>query len=153
MIARTWTQCDRSNVPVRCVCFRPSSHLREVFMEAMKKLHNDDLGKLLVRIAIGGLMLFHGVSKILSGPGQIIDIVNQNNLPSFAAYGVYIGEVAAPVFVLLGIWTRPAALVMAINMIVAVALQHRAQIFTLDKITGAWAIELPALYFLGSLAL
>ena len=60
---------------------------------------------------------------------------------------------AAPVFVLLGIWTRPAALVMAINMIVAVALQHRAQIFTLDKITGAWAIELPALYFLGSLAL
>ena len=122
-------------------------------MEAMKKVHNDDLGKLLLRIAIGGLMLFHGVSKVLSGPGQIIDLVNQNNLPSFAAYGVYIGEVAAPVFVLLGIWTRPAAFVMAINMIVAVALQHRAQIFTLDKMSGAWAIELPALYFLGSLAL
>lgn len=122
-------------------------------MEAMKKLHNDDLGKLFVRIAIGGLMLFHGVSKVLTGPGQIIDLVNRNNLPSFAAYGVYIGEVAAPVFVLLGIWTRPAALVMAINMLFAVALQHRTQILALDPQSGAWAIELPALYFLGSIAL
>jgi putative oxidoreductase len=122
-------------------------------MEAMKKVLNDDLGKLIVRIAIGGLMLFHGVAKILSGPGQIIELVNQNNLPSFAAYGVYIGEVAAPVFVLLGIWTRPAAAIMAINMVIAVALQHRTQIFALDKMSGAWAIELPALYFLGSVAL
>jgi putative oxidoreductase len=122
-------------------------------MEALKKLHNDDLGKLVLRLSIGGLLLFHGVSKILSGPGPIIDVVNQNNLPSFAAYGVYIGEVVAPIFVLLGIWTRPAALVMAINMVVAVALEHRAQIFTLDKMSGAWAIELPGLYFFGALAL
>ncbi len=98
-------------------------------MEALKKLHNDDLGKLVLRFSIGGLMLFHGVSKILSGPGPIIEVVNQNNLPSFAAYGVYVGEVVAPIFVLLGIWTRPAALIMAINMVVAVALEHRAQIF------------------------
>ena len=122
-------------------------------MEALKKLHNDDLGKLVLRLSIGGLMLFHGVSKILSGPGPIIDVVNQNDLPAFAAYGVYVGEVVAPIFVLLGIWTRPAALIMAINMIVAVALEHREQIFTLDKMSGAWAIELPALYFLGSIAL
>ncbi len=122
-------------------------------MEALKKLHNDDLGKLVLRLSIGGLMLFHGVSKILSGPGPIIEVVNQNNLPSFAAYGVYIGEVVAPVFVLLGICTRPAAVILAINMVVAVALQHRGQIFALDQMSGAWAIELPALYFLGSLAL
>ena len=122
-------------------------------MEALKKLHNDDLGKLILRLSVGGLMLFHGVSKILSGPGPIIDVVNQNGLPAFAAYGVYIGEVVAPIFVLLGIYTRPAALVMAINMVVAVALQHRAQIFTLDKMSGAWAIELQGLYFLGSIAL
>ena len=126
-------------------------------MEALKKLHNDDLGKLVLRFSIGGLMLFHSVSKILSGPGPIIEVVNQYNLPSFAAYGVYVGEVVAPIFVLLGIWTRPAALIMAINMVVAVALEHRAQIFTLDntldKMSGAWAIELPALYFLGSIAL
>ena len=74
-------------------------------------------------------------------------------MPEFVAYGVYLGEVVAPVFVLLGLWTRPAALVMAINMIVAVALEHRTQIFALDKMSGAWAIELPALYFLGSVAI
>jgi putative oxidoreductase len=122
-------------------------------MEALKKLHNDDLGKLILRFAIGGLMLFHGVGRILRGPGEIIQVVNQNDLPSFAAYGVYLGEVVAPVFVLLGIWTRPAALVMAINMVIAVALQHRGQVFALDKDSGAWAIELPGLYFFGALAL
>jgi putative oxidoreductase len=122
-------------------------------MEALKKLHNDDLGKLILRFAIGGLMLFHGVAKIASGPGPTIEIVNQNNLPAFAAYGVYLGEVVAPVFVLLGIWTRPAALVMAINMIIAVALQHRGEVFALDKDSGAWKIELPALYFFAALAL
>jgi putative oxidoreductase len=122
-------------------------------MEALKKLHNDDLGKLILRIAIGGLMLFHGVSKILTGLEPILEIVKANRLPEFVAYGVYLGEVVAPVFVLLGLWTRPAALVMAINMIVAVALEHRTQIFALDKMSGAWAIELPALYFLGSVAI
>src|SRR5262249_928231 len=122
-------------------------------MESLKKLHNDDLGKLILRLAVGGLMLFHGVAKIASGPGDIIKVVNQNNLPSFSAYGVYLGEVVAPVFVLLGIWTRPAALVMAINMVIAIALEHRSEVFALDKESGAWKIELPALYFFAALAL
>lgn len=58
-----------------------------------------------------------------------------------------IGEVVAPIMILLGIWTRPAALVVAINMIVAVLLVHAAEFFTLSK-TGGRALELQGFFFL-----
>lgn len=73
-------------------------------------------------------------------------------LPAFIAYGVLIGEVVAPLLVLANRWVVPAALVMAFNMVVAVALVHASQIFTLGK-SGGWALELQGLYFFGSLAI
>ncbi|CAA6806270.1 MAG: Unknown protein, partial [uncultured Sulfurovum sp.] len=37
----------------------------------MKFFNNDDLGKLILRLMIGGLMLFHGISKLQNGVGFI----------------------------------------------------------------------------------
>ena len=54
--------------------------------------------------------------------------------------------------VLINRFVAPAALVMAFNMVVAVALVHASQVFTLGK-TGGWALELQGLYFFGSLAI
>ncbi|MDF3034984.1 MAG: DoxX family protein, partial [Paucimonas sp.] len=51
-----------------------------------------------------------------------------------------------PALVLIGLWTRPAALVIAINMIVAVLLVHTKEFFTMTQ-TGGWALELQAFYF------
>ena len=34
-------------------------------------LRNTDFGLLLLRLTIGGLMLFHGVSKLINGVGPI----------------------------------------------------------------------------------
>jgi putative oxidoreductase len=61
-------------------------------------------------------------------------------------YGVYIGEVVAPLLILVGLFTRPAALIVAINMIVAVLLAHTSQFFTLNE-TGGWALELQGMFF------
>ena len=36
-----------------------------------KTLSHDDAGKLLLRLAVGGLMLFHGLHKLLDGVGGI----------------------------------------------------------------------------------
>lgn len=47
---------------------------------------NTDTGLLLLRISIGGLMLFHGVAKIIHG----IDFLSGMGI---FGYAVYIGEV------------------------------------------------------------
>jgi hypothetical protein len=60
-------------------------------------------------------------------------------------YLVYVGEVVAPLLILVGLFTRAAALVVVINMIVALLLVHTSQFFTLNN-TGGWALELQGLY-------
>ena len=112
----------------------------------------DDLGKLLLRVSIAALVLFHGVSKLIGGPAFIVGLVTKIGLPAPFGYMVYVGEVIAPLLVIVGLWTRAAALVIAINMIVAVLLVHTGEFFTMSK-TGGWALELQGLYFFGALAI
>lgn len=113
---------------------------------------NPDLGILILRLSIGILMLLHGISKMTNGIGMIENIVVTNGLPAFIAYGVYIGEVIAPMLIILGVATRFSAVVFAVNCLVATLLVHSSVIFTLGK-SGGWAIELLGLFFFGALAL
>ncbi|HET7527865.1 MAG TPA: DoxX family protein, partial [Burkholderiaceae bacterium] len=99
------------------------------------------------------LMLFHGASKLMNGIGGLPGMVSALGVPGFLAYAVYLGEVVAPLFVLSGFFVAPAALVMAINMIVAVSLAHVPQLFTLNARTGGYALELQAFFFFGSIAI
>jgi len=71
-----------------------------------------------------------------------------------AAFGclVYVGEVVAPLLLILGAWTRVAALVIVINMVVAVAMVHGAQLATLSP-SGGWALELQGFYLATALAI
>lgn len=115
-------------------------------------MNGQDLGKLVLRVTVGALLLLHGFAKLRHGVGGIGAGLTAHGLPSALAYGVFLGEVVAPIFVLLGTYTRLAAAVVAINMVVAVALVHSGDVLHLGK-SGGWAIELPALYALGALAL
>lgn len=114
--------------------------------------HRPAAGFFLLRLTVAGLMLLHGISKLLHGVGPIEGMVVNAGLPAFTAYGVLIGEVVAPLFVLANRFVVPAALVMAFNMMVAVALAHTSQLFTLGK-SGGWALELQGLFFFGSLVI
>ncbi|HET6486881.1 MAG TPA: DoxX family protein, partial [Spirochaetia bacterium] len=82
----------------------------------------EDVGKLVLRITVAGLLLFHGVAKILHGIEGIRGDMTRIHLPEILAYAVYIGEVIAPLFVLVGAWTRIAALIILIDLVVAVLL-------------------------------
>ena len=113
---------------------------------------SDDAGKLLLRLAVGVLVLLHGVFKIGAGPGFVLKMLAAHNLPGALGYLVYIGEILAPVLIIVGLWTRPAALVVAINMIVAIALVHTGQFLEMTK-QGGWALELQGLYLFGALAI
>ena len=44
-------------------------------------LENADLGKLIIRLTLGGLMLFHGIAKLLNGIGFIEGELASHGLP------------------------------------------------------------------------
>ena len=111
----------------------------------------DDIGKLVLRAALAILLLFHGVSKLMGGIGFISGMLGKAGLPPALGYLVYIGEVVAPLLMLLGIWTRAAAIVVVINMIVALLLVHTGQFFTMSQ-TGGWALELQGFYLASAIA-
>lgn len=114
--------------------------------------NTDDLGKLLLRLVLGILILLHGIAKITAGPAYIISTVTAIGLPAAFGYLVYVGEVLAPVLLIVGIWTRPAALVIVGNMVFAIFLVHMKQLGTLND-QGGWALELQGMFLVTALAL
>jgi putative oxidoreductase len=125
-------------------------------MQAFNKLHNDDLGKLVLRLTVGGLMMFHGIAKLSDGFETVRKIgggLAGKGLPEFIAYGVLIGEVIVPILLIVGYFTRPAAIILILNMIVAIWLAHPQDFFKLSAQGGAWALELQGFYLFGALAI
>lgn len=112
---------------------------------------NTDLGLLVLRVAVGLLMLLHGIAKI-GNTGFIEGMLAEKGLPEFMAYGVYITEVIAPLLILIGLRTRLAAAAYALGVLFIIGLVHADQIFSLTK-NGGWELELVGLYLLGSVAL
>ncbi|MBX6317278.1 DoxX family protein [Pigmentiphaga sp.] len=112
----------------------------------------DDLGKLLLRVTIGVLMLMHGIPKVIGGIGFVKSLLASHHLPTALGYFVYVGEVVAPILLLVGLYARVGGLLVAINMVVAIALAHSNQIFSVTK-NGAWALELQGLYLFGGLVI
>lgn len=113
---------------------------------------HQDFGRLLLRLTFGILMLFHGVAKIQHGTGWIEQSLQSQGIPGFVAYGVYIGEIIAPILIIIGLFTRPAAFIYAINLVVAVLMVGTGKIFTLTQV-GAWGLENEAMFFLGGVAI
>ena len=114
-------------------------------------LDNADLGKLIIRLTLGGLLLFHGVAKLLNGIGFVESQLASHGLPTILAYGVYIGEIIAPLMVILGYQTRMGALIIVFNMIVAIALVHGHQLLTLSG-SGGWSLELQGFFLFTAMA-
>jgi len=116
-------------------------------------LLDEDTGKLIVRLSVAGLMLFHGIAKIMH-PGSLDFIggmLAAYGLPAILAYGVYIGEVVAPLMVIVGWKARIGGLVMALNMLFAIVLAHTGDFFSLSE-HGGWMIELQMFYLLSAVA-
>jgi putative oxidoreductase len=110
-----------------------------------------DAGRLVLRLTLGILILLHGIAK-LSGPiDPIAGMVTKIGLPGALAYGVYIGEILAPILLIVGVWTRAAAIVVVINMIFAVLLAHADEVFKLGA-QGGYALELQALFLFMAVA-
>ena len=112
----------------------------------------EDLGRLILRLAVGGLLLLHGIGKLMHGIAPLYPLLEAKGLPSVIAYGVYLGEVVGSLLVILGILTRLGGILIFLNMAIAIFLAHMGDLGTLNQ-GGGWQVELPVLYMLGGLSI
>ena len=114
----------------------------------MNQAAMQDLGRLLLRVTLGALVLLHGIAKLRGGMAGIEGMVVAQGWPGVLAYGVLVGEVLAPLMLLLGFHARIGAALVAVNMLFAIALAHLGQLGQLNG-QGGWALELQGM-FLGT---
>jgi putative oxidoreductase len=115
----------------------------------------DDAGKLILRLGFGVLFLLHGIHKLMNHPGSLEWISSQlveNGLPAWLAWGVYAGEVVAPIMIILGLYARMGALLTTITMIFAIYLAHANELLQMTE-HGGWALELQGMFLLVSLVI
>lgn len=110
----------------------------------------NDIAKLILRVSVGVMMLFHGFDKVINGIDGIKQLTVSAGFLEFLAYSVFIGEVVVPIFILLGAYARAVSLVLAFNMTVAIFLAYGNSLFSLGK-HGAPVFELPFLYLVMSI--
>jgi len=121
-------------------------------MNALQKEESNNKGFLLLRITIGVLILFHGIANMNSGYAFIKELLDGYGIPSLLAYGVFVGEIIAPILMIIGYKAKLSSLTVAFNFLIAILLAHGADIFSLNQF-GGWGIELQALYLLGSVTI
>lgn len=118
----------------------------------MNMLKSDDLGKLVLRLAVGILVLLHGLLKVVNGVGGPESMLVAKGLPGWLAYGAYLGEVLGPILIVMGTYTRVGALLVIVNMLFAFFLAHGGELTHLTR-SGGWAPELSGMFLFGALAI
>ena len=109
----------------------------------MSGANSEDLGKLILRLCLGGLLILHGIAKLKTGVAWMGGSLASAGLPPLLAYGVYVGELVAPVLIIIGLWARVGALLVMVNMLFALALVHTADFFALGG-SGGWRMSMLA---------
>lgn len=85
---------------------------------------NSDAGILVLRIGVGALFVMAGWMKV-SNLTETVAMFGTMGISSFFAYLTSFGELIGGIFVLLGIFTRLGALILAVAMAVAISLTYK----------------------------
>lgn len=118
----------------------------------MKSLHSYSIGLLFLRIFLGTCVLMHGIFKLNNGISGIKSLLIANNLPEVMAYGVYVGEVLAPLMIIFGVFTRLAAFILFGTYCVIFYVANFSAPFALTS-HGGFVAEIVYLYFGGAICL
>ncbi len=113
---------------------------------------SEQFGKLLLRLGVGGLVLFHGFHRLLTGLDPVRDLLASHHLPEALAYAVYFGEIVGPVLIILGLFTRVGALLIALEVLALVLLSGAGQVLVIAP-DGGYSLEIESLYFASALAI
>ncbi len=113
---------------------------------------SEQFGKLLLRLGLGGLVLFHGAHRLLTGLDPVRAMLMDHRLPVALAYLVYLGEIVGPVLIILGLFTRIGAFLIALEVLLLVLLNGMPHVLAIAP-DGGYALEVEALYFTAALTL
>ena len=106
----------------------------------------EEIGKLILRIFFGGLMLVHGIPKamkLINGDFGFADPIGIGSTPTLLL--AVLTEVVCALMLIIGFQTRWAAILLLITMLVAAFIVHAGD---------PWAkMELPLLYACGYLCI
>ena len=119
--------------------------------KSLKNLQQN-IGLLILRLSIGGLMLFHGYNKLIHGIDGLVGMFSSKGFPGSIAYAVYLGELLAPIFIIVGYRTKLASLFVVATMLVAMFVVHADDLLKLGD-HGEWGVELVGLYLFGALSI
>lgn len=112
---------------------------------------NIDLGKLLLRLGFGGLMIPHGISKLqnlLSGSPQFANPFGIGEIPTLIL--AIIAELVCPILVILGIKTRLASIPVIITMAVAAFIIHGGDPWGKKEMALLYLVGYTAIALIGS---
>lgn len=118
----------------------------------MSNFKHYDLGFLILRVIFGLCVLMHGISKLSGGISGVIIMVQSSGLPTWLSYGVYLGEILAPMMIIFGVFTRLGAIISLINSCVILYVAHGANLFAIGKF-GGFNAEVVFLYICTALCL
>jgi putative oxidoreductase len=113
----------------------------------------EDVGKLILRLTVACLMIFHGIAKVKGGIGWMGPMLASHHIPAFVGYGVYVAEIVVPILLIVGIYTRLAALVIAFDMFMAIVLVIQGKVFEVNPRSGGLGGEIELFYLLASVAI
>lgn len=82
------------------------------------------LALLVMRLALGAVMVGHGYHKVFGGLHHHVQFVTSLGLPGWTAYLSAFTEFFGGMLVIIGLFTRAAAFAICINMSVAIAKVH-----------------------------
>lgn len=91
-------------------------------MKALNSLR--PLALLLLRIALGVVFVFHGYPKLAHSSAALQGVFQQHGLPGYFVYVAGVLETFGGGLLVAGLFTRAAALLLAIEMGVAIAKMH-----------------------------
>ncbi|MBF8999575.1 MULTISPECIES: DoxX family protein [Vibrio] len=114
-------------------------------------LSHPDAAKFILRVGFGAMMLLHGIHKAMHGTGFIEGLFVDLGLPAWFAYSVFIGEILAPLMMILGWYSRIGAVLIVGTSVVVIGLVHLGDFFTLSKV-GGWIVEDIAVYLFAGIA-
>ena len=120
--------------------------------DILKKINNPDLGSLLFRLSIGGIMAFaHGLSK-LPPAEQFVSGVESLGfpMPLYFAWAAALAEFLGGILILCGLFTRHAALFLGFTMAVAAFKAHAADPFNVKEMAILYLTACTLLFFQGA---
>ena len=114
-------------------------------------------GLVFLRLGVGLIFFIHGIGKLFNVGPAALGMSNVAGylgtlsvpIPVFFAWVVAIVETFGGLFIILGLLTRLSALLIAVDMIVAILLQHLSKGFLAQN----GGFEFPLMLLLGAIAL